>query len=155
MKNIFPFVFALLCLSCISIKADVTTESIENSESLELAEAGIRLVMEAQEMAWNKHDLEGFMQGYWKSDQLKFYGANGLTLGWQNTLDNYKTGYPTKSESGSLNFVINDISKIEGDNYWVMGEYHLKREIGDADGIFIIIFKKIDGHWKIVADMSC
>ena len=51
--------------------------------------------------------------------------------------------------------VINDISKIEGNNYWVMGEYHLKRAIGNANGVFIIIFKKINGEWKIVADMSC
>jgi len=155
MKYVFPFVFALLCLSCISIKTDVASDSIEKSDHKDLAEAGIRLVMEAQEIAWNKHDLEGFMQGYWKSDQLKFYGSNGLTLGWENTLANYKKGYPTEAESGTLNFVINDISKIEGDNYWVMGEYHLKREVGDADGVFIIIFKKINGEWKIVADMSC
>jgi ketosteroid isomerase-like protein len=155
MKYVFPFVFALLCLSCISIKADITTDAIETNDSYELAEAGIRLVMEAQEIAWNKHDLEGFMKGYWKSDSLKFHGSNGLTLGWENTLANYKKGYPTKAESGTLNFMINDISKIEGDNYWVMGEYHLQRQVGDADGVFIIIFKKIDGQWKIVADMSC
>lgn len=155
MKRIIPIVFALLTLSCISIKADVTTDTIETSDSLESAEAGIRLVMEAQEMAWNKHDLEGFMEGYWKSEQLKFYGSNGLTLGWNQTLANYKRNYLTSAESGTLNFVINDISKIKGDSYWVMGEYHLKRQVGDADGVFMIIFKKIDGEWKIVADMSC
>jgi hypothetical protein len=155
MKNLYLLIFTSLCLSCVSIKTDVTTHTQEKNESIELAEAGIRLVMEAQEMAWNKHDLEGFMQGYWKSEQLKFYGSNGLTLGWENTLANYKKGYPTKAESGTLEFVINDISKIEGDNYWVMGEYHLKREVGDADGVFIIIFKKFNDEWKIVADMSC
>jgi ketosteroid isomerase-like protein len=155
MKRIIPVVFALLTLSCISIKADVTTDTIETSDSLESAEAGIRLVMEAQEIAWNNHDLEGFMQGYWKSEQLKFYGPNGLTLGWDQTLANYKRNYPTSAESGTLNFVINDISKIKGDSYWVMGEYHLKRQVGNADGVFMIIFKKIDGQWKIVADMSC
>ncbi len=155
MKYIYTIVCAFLFMSCISIKADVTADSIDQSDSAELAEAGIRIVMETQEIAWNKHDLEGFMQGYWKSDQLKFYGANGLTLGWKNTLANYKKGYPTQAESGSLNFVINDISKIEGNNYWVMGEYHLKRQVGDADGVFIIIFKKINGEWKIIADMSC
>jgi ketosteroid isomerase-like protein len=156
MKFIYSIVLALLFVSCISVKADVTTDGsykIETSKSD--AEAGIRLVMQAQEIAWNNHDLEGFMEGYWKSDSLKFYGSNGLTLGWENTLANYKKRYPTKAESGTLNFVINDISKIEGDNYWVMGEYHLKREVGDADGVFIIIFKKINGAWKIVADMSC
>jgi ketosteroid isomerase-like protein len=155
MKYVLPFVFTLLCLSCISIKTDVNSDSIEKSDHKDLAEAGIRLVMEAQEVAWNQHDLKGFMQGYWKSDQLKFYGSNGLTLGWENTLANYEKGYPTTAESGTLKFVINDISKIEGDNYWVMGEYHLKRQVGDADGVFIIIFKKINGDWKIVADMSC
>lgn len=155
MKLIYTLVCAFLFVSCISIKADVTTDAIEKSDIGDSAEAGIRLVMEAQEIAWNNHDLEGFMQGYWKSDALKFYGSNGLTRGWENTLANYKKGYPTKAESGTLNFVINDISKIEGNNYWVMGEYHLKREVGDADGVFIIIFKKINGEWKIVADMSC
>jgi len=155
MRFIYSIVFAFLFVSCISVKADVTTENQSSATSRSDAEAGIRLVMETQERAWNNHDLEGFMQGYWKSDSLKFYGSNGLTKGWEQTLANYKKGYPTKAESGTLNFGINDISKIEGDNYWVMGEYHLKREIGDADGIFIIIFKKIAGEWKIVADMSC
>ena len=155
MKYFAAIAIALSCFSCISIKADVTTETTHKSKSNELAEAGIRLVMHDQEIAWNNHDMEGFMQGYWKSDSLKFYGSNGLTKGWQNTLDNYKKGYPTKAESGTLNFVINDVSKIEGDNYWVMGEYHLKRDVGDADGVFIIIFKMINGEWKIIADMSC
>lgn len=156
MKYLYIALIGLLCLSCISIKTDVVAESNEHKNTnTDLAVAGIRLVMEAQEIAWNKHDLEGFMQGYWQSDQLKFYGANGLTLGWKNTLANYKKNYPTKTESGMLNFVINDITKIEGDSYWVMGEYHLKRTIGNADGVFIIIFKKIGDKWKIVADMTC
>lgn len=156
MKYFCILLLSFLCLGCISIKADVTTETVEARQSdVNMAEAGIRLVMEAQEVAWNTHDLEGFMEGYWKSDQLKFYGGNGLTLGWEKTLQNYKKRYPTKAESGALRFVINDISKIENNNYWVMGEYHLTRPIGDANGVFMIIFKKINGEWKIVADMSC
>ncbi len=112
-------------------------------------------VMKAQEKAWSNNDLEGFMQGYWKNDSLKFYGSRGLTLGWDQTLANYKKGYPSKEHSGTLNFTIDDISKIEQGAYWVMGRYHLSRSVGDANGNFIIIFKKINGHWKIVADMSC
>lgn len=156
MRFVYALVLSLLFVSCISVKADVNTEK-NNLPSISVvdAETGIRLVMQAQEIAWNNHDLEGFMQGYWKSEELKFYGSNGLTLGWDNTLARYKKAYPTKAESGTLKFVINDISKIEGDNYWVMGEYHLKRDVGDANGVFIIIFKKIAGEWKIVADMSC
>jgi hypothetical protein len=36
-----------------------------------------------------------------------------------------------------------------------MGAFHLKRNVGDANGIFMIIFKKINDEWKIVADTSC
>jgi len=117
--------------------------------------AAILKVMKDQEIAWSNNDLEGFMKGYIKSDSLKFYGKSGLTKGWQQTLDNYKKGYPTKQHSGTLTFTINDISKIENDSYWVMGEYFLSREVADANGVFMIIFKNMDGSWKIVADMSC
>lgn len=116
--------------------------------------ADILEVMKNQEKAWSENDLEGFMQGYWKSDSLKFYGSRGLTKGWQQTLDNYKKGYPTKDHSGTLTFKIDDISKIETNSYWVMGRYFLKRKVGDTNGNFLIIFKKIDDDWKIVADMS-
>jgi len=131
------------------------SSSAQKSDSIKNDKIDILAVMKAQEIAWSQNDLEGFMQGYWKSDSLKFYGANGLTKGWQQILDNYKKGYPTKEHSGTLTFKINDISPIEESTYWVMGEYFLKRTVGDANGVFIIIFKKIDGEWKIVADMSC
>lgn len=147
MKSIY-FVLVLLLFNC-------NNNQDQQKDTFETDKAEILKVLNTQEIAWNNHDLEGFMQGYWKNDSLKFYGSKGLTYGWKNTLNNYKKGYPTKAESGTLNFVINDISKIEGYNYWVMGEYHLKREAGNADGVFIIIFKKINGEWKIIADMSC
>ena len=154
-KFILAFGLALTTYTCISVRADVGDVTVVESTNYDTAKTAILKVMKDQEIAWNNGDLEGFMQGYWKSDSLKFYGSNGLTKGWQNTLDNYKRGYPTKAETGTLNFVINDISRIENDNFWVMGEYHLKREVGDANGVFIIIFKRINNEWKIVADMSC
>ncbi len=129
--------------------------SAQNNSNYKQDKEAILAVMKAQEIAWSNNDLEGFMEGYWKSDSLKFYGASGLTRGWQQTLDNYKLGYPTKEHSGTLTFKVNDVSAIESNSYWVMGEYFLKRNVGDVNGFFIIIFKKIDGEWKIVGDMSC
>lgn len=114
----------------------------------------IREVLRTQQDAWNKFDLEGFMQGYWKSDSLKFYGSNGVTKGWHKTLSNYKKGYPSKEYTGELQFTFNSISPIEDHSYYVMGEYHLKRAVGNAQGEFLIILKKINGEWKIIADMS-
>ncbi|MCH7784934.1 MAG: nuclear transport factor 2 family protein [Bacteroidetes bacterium] len=131
----------------------ITLSSIAQTEFED--KTAIKSVMKLQEKAWSQNDLEGFMKGYWKSDSLKFYGSSGLTYGWEKTLANYKKGYPTKDHSGTLTFKINDISKIENNSYWVMGEYYLSRKVGDANGIFLIIFRKINGEWKIVADMSC
>ena len=118
-------------------------------------EKEILAVIEKQRQDWNNFDLEGFMEGYWKSDELKFYGRNGVTTGWNSTLERYKNGYPSKEHTGNLTFVINEVSKIQEKAYYVMGEYHLVRSVGNADGIFMILFKKIDGEWKIIADTSC
>ena len=142
MKTLFYIIALMLLFSC------------GNNISDENDKKEIIAVMKAQEQAWSNYDLEGFMEGYWKSDSLKFYGSRGLTKGWQQTLDNYKKGYPTKEHTGTLKFNIDDISRIEKDNYWVMGQYHLERNVGEAHGNFLIIFKRINGEWKIVADMS-
>ncbi|MBG49411.1 MAG: DUF4440 domain-containing protein [Pseudozobellia sp.] len=118
-------------------------------------EKAILEIMAQQEKAWSDGNIEGFMQGYWKSDSLTYYSGGRITKGWQTTLDNYKKGYPNKDYTGTLNFTIDQITQINDGAYYVMGQYHLKRKVGDANGTFMIIFKKIDGGWKIVADSSC
>lgn len=143
------FIFIATILLFFSCQQSISQSSEETDKKEILA------IMKAQEKAWSNHDLEGFMEGYWKSDSLKFYGSSGITYGWNKTLTNYKKGYPTKEHSGTLNFKINDISKINEGAYFVMGEYHLTRSVGNANGVFMIIFKKIKGTWKIIADTSC
>lgn len=130
-----------------------TLNSFSQTEATD--KEAILSVLKAQENAWNQFDLEGYMQGYWKSDSLKFYGSKGLTNGWQKTLENYKKGYPSKEYTGTLKFTVDAITKIEENSYHIMGQYHLVRNVGNANGVFLIIFKKIDGEWRIVADMSC
>ncbi len=133
----------------------ITTFFYSNAQSTENEDKkAIQSVLKAQRIAWSKNNIEKFMEGYWKSDSLKFYGSNGVTYGWQNTLERYKKSYPTEDHTGKLSFKINDISKISKGAYFVLGEYHLKRVVGNADGIFMIIFKKINGEWKIIADTS-
>ncbi len=118
-------------------------------------EKAILEIMAQQEKAWSDGNIEGFMQGYWKLFSLTYYSGGRITKGWQTTLDNYKKGYPNKDYTGTLNFTIDQITQINDGAYYVMGQYHLKRKVGDANGTFMIIFKKIDGVWKIVADSSC
>ena len=141
MKNLILLI-SIVCLNSFSIQA-------QNPDK-----EAIKSLLEVQRQAWNNYDIEGFMEGYWKSEDLKFYGSNGVTYGWDNTLERYKKAYPTKEHFGTLEFVLNEISIIDKGSYYVMGEYHLKRTIGNADVIFMIILKKIKGEWKIIADTS-
>ena len=159
MKHIFfSAIVASMLLNCNSpktTKTEILSQTTITKPNTEADKKAILKVMKNQETAWSNNNFEGFMQGYVKSDSLKFYGKSGLTKGWQQTLDNYKKGYPTKEHSGTLTFKVHDISPIEDGSYWVMGEYFLSRTVGDANGVFMIIFKKLKGEWKIVADMSC
>lgn len=139
--------FILLLISC-----TISAFSQSNEEKDKDAIMG---VLKSQRIAWSKNNIEEFMEGYWKSDSLKFYGPNGLTSGWKNTLSKYEKSYPTEGHTGKLSYKINDITKISDDAYSVLGEYHIKREVGNADGIFMLIFKRIDGEWKIIVDTSC
>ncbi len=146
MKKIAVLLFiGVLLIACTNASK---TNEVEDKEAIEK-------LLRKQAKDWSNNDLEGFMEGYWKSDSLKFYNSNGITFGWDKTLANYKKRYPSKEHSGSLKFTINDISKIENGAYYVMGAYQLTRTVGDAKGIFMIILKKINGEWKIVADTSC
>lgn len=117
-------------------------------------EALIRKTLSGQEAAWNKGDLEAYMQGYWQNDSLMFIGKGGITYGWQQTLDNYKRKYPDTTAMGTLNFELIEIKHLSVNYFFVTGKWHLKRTIGDIGGAFTLLFRKIKGQWLIVKDHS-
>jgi len=112
----------------------------------------IKAVMDAQQNAWNAANLELFMEGYWKSDSLKFIGSTGITYGWQTTLNNYKKNYPTPEAMGKLTFTILSLDLISKDAAFIIGKFHLKRSTDEPSGHFTLFWRKINGKWVIVAD---
>ena len=109
-------------------------------------------LMAEQEKCWNDGDIKCFMKTYWNSDSLKFIGKSGVTYGWTNTFYNYKKKYPDKSHMGALSFEIVSVQLLSGTAAFVVGEWSLKREMGDVGGFFSLIWRKIDGQWLIVSD---
>lgn len=115
--------------------------------------------MKTQEESWNKGDVRGFMEYYWKSDSLKFIGSKGITYGWQKTLDNYIKGYPTKEAMGILTFTILEATQLSETNIYVIGKWELKKDTSASSvsnkpsgGHFTLLWKKINNQWVIVAD---
>ncbi len=112
----------------------------------------IQKVMSDQATAWNNGDLEGYMNGYWKNDSLTFIGSKGVTYGWDNTLKNYKKGYPTKEKMGHLSFSDVTIKPLGKNFALVIGKWKLTREKDEPKGIYTLIFQKIKKDWKIISD---
>ena len=117
-------------------------------------ETTIRGLLEEQRLAWNTGDKEKFMGTYWQSDSLMFIGKSGVTYGWQNTLNNYKKGYPDTVAMGKLQFDILEVKRLSVMYFFVVGKWHLTRSIGDVGGHFTLLFKKVKNKWVIVADHS-
>ena len=113
----------------------------------------IKAVLNRQRDDWNKGDVTKFMQGYWESDSLLFIGKS-ISNGYQQTLDNYKKGYPDTAAMGHLDFEFVEFRKLSPEYYFVIGKWHLKRSIGDVGGAYTLLFKKMKGIWTIVVDHS-
>ena len=109
-------------------------------------------LMNDQQSAWNKGDIEAFMQGYWKSDSLVFVGKMAPLYGWQSTTDRYKKAYPDKDAMGQLTFDVIKLDILDSKNAFMLGSWHLKRKSGPIGGYFTLWFRKINGEWKIVCD---
>jgi uncharacterized protein (TIGR02246 family) len=117
-------------------------------------EQQIRNLLQTQVKAWNRGDLEGFMQTYWKSDSLMFIGKSGIKWGWDETLANYKKGYPDTAAMGKLSFDIIQVKRLSVMYYYVVGKWMLTRSIGDLSGHYDLLLRKIKGRWVIISDHS-
>jgi ketosteroid isomerase-like protein len=117
-------------------------------------EQAIQQVLEKQVKGWNSGNIEAYMKGYWQSDSLMFIGKNGPKWGYKTTLENYKKSYPDTASMGKLRFDLLQLKKLSLEYYYVTGKWALKRSIGDLQGCFTLLFKKINKTWVIVSDHS-
>jgi len=112
----------------------------------------IRKALFWQVEAWNKGDINDYMSVYWKSDSLKFIGSANISYGWNKTLQSYKESYPDKESMGHLSFSDIEIEVLSENSAFVIGKWKLVRDKGNLNGIFTLLFKKINDKWVIVCD---
>lgn len=117
-------------------------------------ETAVRAILATQQNAWNRGDVTTFMVGYWENDSLLYVGKNGPKYGYKNALANYKKNYPDTATMGKLKFDLVQVKPLGKGYYFVLGKWFLNRSIGDIGGMFTLLFKKINGQWKIIADHS-
>ena len=121
----------------------------------EAAKAAIRDVLSRQVDAWNAHNLEAFMAGYWHSPELSFFSGPNITRGWEKTLERYRQRYQSEGrEMGKLDFFDLEINILAPDAAVVYGHYRLTMSNSQQNnsGIYTLIFRKFPDGWKIVHD---
>lgn len=141
MKNIL-FLLTLSCFLAVSGFAQNSGKATQE----------IKAVMDKQISAWNAGDIEGFMQGYWKSENLIFVSGDSVTKGWQQTTDRYKKNYNTREKMGILTFSDIEVNILSKDSAVVLGRWKVAHPPKDDQGRFTLIFRKFKDGWKIIHD---
>jgi len=111
----------------------------------------VTTVLEKQAEAWNKVDIESYMAGYYRSENLTFSSGGNVTRGWEPVLERYKTRY-TPEMMGKLTFSNIEVTPLGPDAAYVLGAWSLEREPDNPGGIFTLVFRKFPDGWKIVHD---
>ena len=140
--------FLSIIIWLLSMSPGSNAQSASDNKSI----AAIRAVIEAQRDAWNKGDIEGYMDGYDRSDNTVFVSGDSVTHGWKTVLDRYKKGYDTREKMGQLTFSDLEFTILSKDSAVVVGRWLLKRSKDEPHGRFTLIFKKTKQGWRIIHD---
>jgi ketosteroid isomerase-like protein len=143
MRKTVRALMPLIFLACIVCSTQAQTPSVA---------AEISALLHAQAEAWNKGDIDGYMDGYWKSDSLIFTSGATVQRGWNATIRKYKTSYATREKMGRLEFSDLEISGLSDSSAWVLGRWKLLRAHDSPGGVFTLIVRKFTDGWKIIHD---
>lgn len=144
------------CMTLMGVALLIGTLNGQSSPTSNLG-AAIRQVLQSQVDAWNHHDLDGFMKGYWRSPDLTFFSGTTETKGWQPTLARYRKNYQAEGRSmGTLSFSDLQIEVLGPDAAFVRGRFQLVMpDEKQPRGVFTLVFRKFPEGWRIVHDHTC
>jgi len=114
--------------------------------------AEIQAVLTAQQDAWNRGDIDAFMNGYARSPSTVFISEDEVRRGWETVRDRYHTRYSDRAKMGTLSFSEIEVTMLSPDAAVVLGRWKLKRENDEPHGRFTLIFKRLPEGWRIVHD---
>jgi uncharacterized protein (TIGR02246 family) len=114
--------------------------------------AEIQSILTAQQDAWNRGDIDAFMNGYARSASTVFVSEDEVRRGWETVRDRYRIKYSDRAKMGTLSFSEIEVTTLSPDAAVVLGRWGLKRANDEPHGRFTLIFKRLPEGWRIVQD---
>jgi ketosteroid isomerase-like protein len=123
----------------------------------EAVAAEITQMLQASAASWNAGDLDGFLDDYWRSDELTFSGGTGITRGWEDVRERYLRSYWAPGAArDSLRFEDLEVTVLGDDHALALGRYLLFRPEAEGSvtntGYFSLVLRRVEDGWRIVHD---
>jgi ketosteroid isomerase-like protein len=114
----------------------------------------IQALIFANNERWNAHDIDGFMEGAWKSkDFLMVIDAEEIR-GWSDALAAYHRGYSDPSAMGTVVCDRLETQLITPEVALVLMRWTLYLKGGKVLGTSTLVVRKFSNGWKVVSDHS-
>lgn len=153
---IFRALFIFVCFGLVACQSSERAAApiVQGQTRVETDEGQIRALLMAQDVAWNRGDIDAFMDGYWKNDALRFASGGTVTRGWEETNRRYHDRYNSPEKMGRLSTTEHEIEILSPDVAVAHGRWKLERANDAPNGLYTLLLRKIDGHWKIISDTT-
>src|SRR5438309_2923181 len=128
LRKISAFILAAPVLVAATIPAPAFASTVPSSEQRrDQSVAEIRAVLRAQQEAWNRGDIDGFMNGYARSASPVFISEDSVRRGWETVRARYRQKYSDRAKMGTLSFSDIEINLLSSDAAVVLGRWRLER----------------------------
>jgi uncharacterized protein (TIGR02246 family) len=152
MVKVAPKLVALLVSALPFVVSQSACVQMPSGESQQETVAAVRAVLDAQVQAWNRGDVDGYMDGYERAETTTFVSGDVVTRGWQTVLERYKKSYDTREKMGALEFSELEIKPLSPFYAQATGRWRLTRAADAPHGRFTLIFRRTDRGWRITHD---
>jgi len=114
--------------------------------------AEIESVLNAQQQAWNRGDIDAFMNGYARSPSPIFVSGDEVQRGWDTVRERYRKKYSDRTKMGTLTFSEIEVTPLSADSALVLGRWRLQRANDQPHGRFTLAFERLAEGWRIILD---
>ncbi len=115
--------------------------------------AAIVGLLRAQQEAWNRGDLDGFLRGYDPGPDLVFTSGAQVRRGFAETRARYEARYRSGAQQmGRLELTVLDVRALGSDGAVVLGRWRLEHASEPGGGVFSLALLRTRAGWRIVHD---